>query len=385
MFYGEKLQQIREMFSYTRRDLANALQLNEQLIWQLETNQTTPSFLVINDLKEIFNVRSSFFFQNTYLENISDTSDIAYRKKSGELRNGVKSENAFLNFFFTHIRELEQIVYPTKGTIHSYTEKIEKSHNLTKLTLTDLKIIAEDVREALELTTNKRLMYYLELNGIYIIERNLEYTVDAYSSWLLNGAYPVIVLNNKKNPAVRRNFDMAHELGHLLLHRYVDFDQLDTDGLNKIEKEANLFASYLTLPEEELKTDFFELTDSTDPRSYIELKHKYRMSIQAIAYRANQEGWLSEKENRTFWRKLHQYGYKTSEPLDSELTIHIPGKVRALLSKAIKINNGLVTEWLDKYAVDIEYFENIFGIKDDLLRKHAGKKTNQVYKTNRYL
>jgi len=32
MFYGEKLHHIREMFSYTRKDLADALVLNEQVI-----------------------------------------------------------------------------------------------------------------------------------------------------------------------------------------------------------------------------------------------------------------------------------------------------------------------------------------------------------------
>jgi len=385
MFYGEKLHEIREMFSYTRKDLADELQLNEQLIWEFETNQTTPNFLIINNLKKIFSVRSSFFFLDSYLENISETSDIAYRKKPGKLRNGVKSENVFLNFLVTHIKELEQIVYPIAGTIHSFTEKVEKSYNLTQLSLTDLKKIAEDARENFDVISNKRLMYYLELSGIYIIERDLEDTIDAYSSWILNDAVPVIILNNGKNPAVRRNFDMAHELGHLLLHKYVDFDQLNADELDKIEKEANLFASYFTLPHEELKTDFFNLNSPTDPKAYIELKRKYRMSIQAIAYRANQEGWLSKKENRLFWKRLHQLGYKLSEPLDSELTIHIPGKIRALLSKAIEINDGLVNEWLEKYSVDVEYFEKTFGIKDDLLKKHLGQKQSQYFEAAKYL
>lgn len=66
--------------------------------------------------------------------------------------------------------------------------------------------------------------------------------------------------------------------------------------------------------------------------------------------------------------------FHTTEPLDTELTIHIPGKIRALFSNAIEVNNGLITEWLDRYSVDVEYFEKIFEIKDDLLKKHVGNK-----------
>lgn len=164
---------------------------------------------------------------------------------------------------------------------------------------------------------------------------------------------------------------MAHELGYLL--RYVDFNQLDEEALRKIEKEANLFASYFALPGEELKKDFYSITDKTNPDAYIQLKEKYKISIQSIVYRAYQENWLSKEENRRFWRRLQNAGYRITEPLDNELTIYISGKIRALFSKALEVNSGLITEWLDKYAVDVEYFEKIFGIKDDFPRKYVGK------------
>lgn len=374
MFYGEKLYEIREMFSYSRKDLAEILNLNEQLIWQFETNQIIPTFVVINQLKALFHVRSSFFLKESFIEKVNQTSNIAYRKKIGELRTGVKSEGMFLNFFFTHIQEVEKIVFPNKGNVHYFCTEIESKYDLTNLSMTDIQEIAESSRYSLGVLTNERLMYYLELSGIYIIERNLKEEIDAYSSWILDDAYPVIVLNKGKNPAARRNFDLAHELGHLLMHRYVDFDQLDSEELNKIEKEANVFSSYFTLPKEELRIDFFKLKDPTNPQAYIDLKRKYRMSIQSIAYRANQEGWLSKEENRVFWKRIHQYNYKITEPLDSELPVYTPGKIRALLSHALDKNHGLVTEWLDKYAVDVEYFEMIFGLTDKLLKKNVVEK-----------
>src|SRR5690625_3433074 len=370
MFYGEKLYEIREMFSYTRKELADELQLSEQLIWQFETNQITPDFMVINALKNLFHVRSSFFFRESYLENISETGRIAYRKKTGEPRNHVKMEKFFLDYFFAHIQSIEEVVYPTGDKIHSLCNKIELDYDLTKLSTEEIKTIAEEAREKLDIVTNKRLMYYMELSGIYIVERDLEHTIDAYSSWLLNDTYPVIVLNNRKNPIVRRNFDLGHELGHLLLHRYADFDQLNMDQLNKLEGEANLFSSYFTLPTKELKEDFKQIDNPTNPDSYISLKKKYRMSIQAIEYRANTEGWISKKNNRLFWKNINKNGYRMFEPLDDELKIHIPGKIRALLFREMDTNGTIVNDWLEKYHVDVQFFEKLFGLKDDLLRKH---------------
>lgn len=42
---------------------------------------------------------------------------------------------------------------------------------------------------------------------------------------------------------MRRNFDLAHELGHLLLHPYVDFSLLDKNERQQVEREADYFAS----------------------------------------------------------------------------------------------------------------------------------------------
>lgn len=377
MFYGEKLHDIREMFSYSRADLAKELEVTEQMVWKFETNQEIPNFETINILKRLFHVQSSYFFQKSMIKDVSKTESIAFRKNKSNDREGIKSEKIFLDYLFSHILDIEKFVYPDPGSIFSYSEKVESKYVLTKLSIDDIKKIAEQARTYLEIKSNERLMYYLELSGIYIVERKLEYTVDAYSTWLQNNGYPVIILNSRKKSAVRRNFDLGHELGHLLLHRYVDFDALDKDEMNRLEYEANLFASYFMLPEESLEKDFYEISDRTDPKSYLPLKKKYRMSIQSIAFRAYKEGWLSMEDNSTFWKRINQLGYRQIEPLDNKLPIHIPGKIRSLLHHVSEINQEFISDWLSIHAVDTKYFEIIFNIKDDLISKHAVKGNKQ--------
>ena len=56
-------------------------------------------------------------------------------------------------------------------------------------------------------------MAKLEQVGIYIVEKDLGVHIDAYSTITDNG-HAWIVLGSIKKSAVRRNFDLAHELGH---------------------------------------------------------------------------------------------------------------------------------------------------------------------------
>jgi Zn-dependent peptidase ImmA (M78 family) len=78
---------------------------------------------------------------------------------------------------------------------------------------------------------------------------------DDADTYELNGRY--IIFYNETKPRNRIAFSMAHELGHLLL--FHDLDHLDefrnSDHMkffrlyNRYEKEANVFASYLLMPD----------------------------------------------------------------------------------------------------------------------------------------
>jgi len=87
---------------------------------------------------------------------------------------------------------------------------------------------------------NSNLLLSLEKSGIYVLEKNIGGKADAYSAWSTEDI-PIIVLGIKKS-AVRRNFDLAHELIHLLLHAHVDFGVLDKTERQLKEREADYFA-----------------------------------------------------------------------------------------------------------------------------------------------
>lgn len=100
----------------------------------------------------------------------------------------------------------------------------------------------------------------------------------------------------KNNPG-RRNFTIAHELGHWFLHK--DLAQENLFGMkgnvlicrginNKIdnkERQANIFASHLLMPEKFLKTQLSSFTTPLNEYDLRELAKIFQVSKQAMKIR----------------------------------------------------------------------------------------------------
>jgi Zn-dependent peptidase ImmA (M78 family) len=124
----------------------------------------------------------------------------------------------------------------------------------------------------------------------------------------LRGNTPIIGINSLHHPN-RQRFTIAHELGHLELHRGILSNQVHVDkrfpilarnassasGLEKIEIEANQFAAALLMPNYIIQELLDTLIDDIDDDSALEvLARKLRVSKQALDYRIrNLAGTLS--------------------------------------------------------------------------------------------
>ena len=78
--------------------------------------------------------------------------------------------------------------------------------------------------------------------------------VRAFSVW--SGAKPFVFLASDKASGARARFDAAHELGHLVLRRWVGSDEIEEKArLQVIEKKQ--FASAFLLPRKSLPNEVF--------------------------------------------------------------------------------------------------------------------------------
>jgi len=142
-------------------------------------------------------------------------------------------------------------------------------------------------------------------------EIKFEPAEDNLSGFLLRDASTkrAIIGVNSKHSEKRQRFTIAHEIGHLLLHKgeHLHIDRMEngysvnlrnsesSDGTNEEEKEANLFAAELLMPKifldaELAKHKNLDLFD--DDEVLQNLAEKYEVSQQALTYRLNYLGYI---------------------------------------------------------------------------------------------
>lgn len=153
----------------------------------------------------------------------------------------------------------------------------------------------------------KHLVRTLEQHGILLIFSPAQTSaVDAYS--FDSSSRPVVVLNPVKSDYYRQRFDVAHELGHLVMHRDAE------PGGRVVEDQAHRFASELLLPAADLRP---LLPTSMNARSWDALgalKEQWGVSIQALLFRARRLGAISDVTYRNAVITLTQRGWRRSEP-----------------------------------------------------------------------
>lgn len=375
MFVGTNLTNIRILHGFTRKQLGIELGVTEQAVWQYENGFVSPKMEVVLKLKEIFNVRNKYFYTEDFLSKQRQSTvnhhHIAYRsstinsvQKTQFEAVHVESLIAFINlikhqlrFPENHLRELRNDIIQLMNN----AETREKGINQAAAYARDFL--------GMEKHGNSNLLFLLEKHGAFVFEKALGDKVDAYSLWS-NEDTAYIMLGNLKKSAVRRNFDLAHELGHLLLHYKIEFPLLDKKSLREYEYEANLFAGAFLLPQEEFTKDIESLSKVSHPDSYVELKKKWMVSIQALAFRAQLLQLISYQQYRYFNIMLSRLKYKNIEPLDKELTIPRPGKLRSILQLLFEKDYLPLETLLDLMEVEIDFLTKLTGIEKDFFVRY---------------
>jgi Zn-dependent peptidase ImmA (M78 family) len=144
---------------------------------------------------------------------------------------------------------------------------------------------------------------------IQIEKQNAEDEVAGFLLKDFDSKNALIGVNTHHNPN-RQRFTIAHELGHYFLHDYegVHFDskttglrmylrnEKSTTGTDLEEREANLFAAELLMPEDLLKEDLADikeiyLIDEND-ETIKNLAKRYGVSVRALTYRLSNLGYI---------------------------------------------------------------------------------------------
>ncbi|QQC74076.1 XRE family transcriptional regulator [Lactococcus garvieae] len=385
LFNGKKLTELRLLKGWSRLELAQVLDVTEQAIWQFETKGVRPDqSSTLMKILRVFEVKLSYFSEED-TPDIVEVGRIAFRNGDSNSKRIVQIQKAYINKIHSIFKYTESYLVPPQWTFPDLHKRVIQYIDEGK----DLEEIAQFVKNYLEVSVdNHDLMYKLERSGINILTKviDLDKNADAYSLWTRDET-PYIILGKGKS-AVRRNFDLAHELGHLLLHSHVNFEELSNMDLKEKEREADKFASYFLLPKDIFveKFDKYVGVKVSNPDSYIALKSEFNVSIQALEYRAYKLGYLSLKQNSYFYRLINKKNYKKMEPLDDTILIKKPGKLVNIIDMILKSNQVTVNEFLENQGVTAKFFIEHLDLQENFFDTYMNQEEDygQVIQLNSY-
>lgn len=154
---------------------------------------------------------------------------------------------------------------------------------------------------------------------------------------------PVIMLNPMFS-AERKRFDLAHELGHILLHEHGDRKGMD------IEREANDFASALLMPK---KSILAAAPSVINLQTVYSMKLTWRVSAVAMTHRLSRLGVISRGRYATISKQISMAGGRRQEsfPIAHEPSILLREVVADLARRGI--GRGVIAESLGVNPDDV--------------------------------
>jgi Zn-dependent peptidase ImmA (M78 family) len=214
---------------------------------------------------------------------------------------------------------------------------------------------------------NNECTSLFEGNGIAACRYEMENEkIDAFSFW--NGDRPFIFMASDKESVARQRYDLAHELGHLVLHKWIEPEELEVPRtLNRIETEANTFAVAFLLPQHSFPNEVY--TSRLD--AFIELTQRWIVSIQSMIYRCRDLGVIDDDQFTNLYKQLSYRKWIKKEPLDDPdiMPLEEPKLLRRAVEVILKGKRKHPDEILWDLNLDATLIEDFCNLSRGMLQK----------------
>ena len=312
---GSRVKQARELNRITQTQIADAAGVNQSTIARIEADKTPfpPPDLLAN-IAEQTGVTVDFFTRKP-LEPLSEGS-LVYRAQA---KPAVGVQRQALQYAALMV-EQTKIMARQLSLPKLRLPSGENPEQLAQATRNTLKIAPD--------TPIPHLINRLERNGVLVFALPLKLDkIDAFSAWAnIDGPRPFLGLS-KDCPGDRTRYSVSHELGHLVLHKGLD------GRTQNLEYEANDFASEFLLPENAMRQT---LNSELTLNQAVQLKKRWRVSIQAIVRRARTLNIISDRRYRQLFTQISARGWRKAEPV--EIPLERPMSFRKMAEMLYKPN-----------------------------------------------
>ena len=309
----------------TKRALAEALAVSPRMITAYESGEKEPSGETRARLAGMLNFPEAFFFG-------PDLEDVALEASSFRAATRLTA------------RQRDQAL--ASGTLAmALSDWIETRFKLPDTAVpryqgVDPETAAEAVRADWGLGEQRisNMLHLLEAHGVRVfslVEECRE--MDAFSFW--RGDRPYALVNTVKS-SERRRMDLAHELGHLVLHW-----RGGAHG-RAAEHEADRFGSALLMPAGSMFAEAPRNGPSADDLA--EAKQHWGVSVAALTYRMHTLGLVTDWHYRSLFIEIGKRGWRVTEPHEAR---HETSRLLELVFKLLRDSGESIRDIATDLAV----------------------------------
>ncbi|MFO1431281.1 MAG: XRE family transcriptional regulator [Candidatus Competibacteraceae bacterium] len=303
-FNPEMLMVRRYLLKMNQAFLAQRAGLSQGHLSKIEQGLLLPTADVQARLAQALDCPESFFLQSDRVYGLPISVHPMFRKRASVGQKELDRIQAELNFRIMHIRRLLQAAdfegeFPLPHLdLDDYQDDIEEIANLTRRTWLLPRGPLQNLTEAVERA------------GCLVIHCDFQEAQVDGVTLAVPGLPPCIFLNAAQ-PADRMRFSLAHELGHLVMHRIPN---------PEMEEQANHFAGAFLMPAADIAS---QLSGISLPR-LAELKPHWRVSMAALLMRAETLGKVTANQKQYLWRQISAAGYRRREPVELDFAPESP-------------------------------------------------------------
>ncbi len=339
---GGMLRIARQRKGFQQGEAADRLGVAQATLSRAENGIIEPSDDLLDRAVSVYGLPRSFFFQPDTVYGAPVSVHPMWRKKTSVPSKEMDRLVADLNFRTMHLRRLLEAA------------EVDSGPGVPQLDIDDYgdpEAVAGVVRAHWKVPPGPiaNLTALVEAAGVIVVHSNLGQSSVSGVTFSVPGLPPLVVLNSEQ-PADRLRFTLAHELGHLVMHRF---------PTPHMEDEANAFAGALLMPAKDIRPYF--AGRRVDFALLAALKPEWKVAMQSLLMRARALGAVTPNQERYLWQQFSIRKMRLREPPELDFPAERPQTVSKLFQLHI--------ETLGYSLDDLETMLHMYG--SDLVEFHG--------------
>ena len=332
----------RQRLGLTQKDATKRLGIAQPLLSRFENSVSEPDDGFLMKAGRVYDLPRSFFeiLEPIYGPPVSVHSML--RGKADVIAREVNLITAELNIRVMHLRRLLEGVdfVPTSDIPSIDVEQYGLPEKIAATARAHWGVPSGPI---------KNLVQVAERAGVIVGTSIFGGASVSGATFRVSGIPPIVLLN-ELHPADRMRYTLAHELGHLVMHRF---------PTPEMETEANEFASALLIPANEIRAAFRGRKIRLEVLAA--LKPEWKVSMQALLMRVSALGLIEPNQSRYLWQKISSHGWRLREPPELDFLREAPRVLPRIIQSHLNDLGYSGGELANFLRIHKSEFDKIYG------------------------